>query len=188
MSYTEIYKFKKNGDAEMFAEVKNAFRGAMAIWITVEKRYLPKYIPVWVMGDTSKNYSRITDISGKALNDIWALFDSDKVTEMDKIVLGSSFDNVVVMKDDLPKLIEAFRGFEGDTNLKEQADLIENALKNDDDLIAIAWNQTSVNQSCWECSEYVEGELYGEMDIFPYNLNDHDKHWDLFVTLIEQKK
>jgi hypothetical protein len=179
MSYTEIYKFKKDGNAECFAEVKNAFRGAMAIWTNVEKRYLPKYIPTWAMGDTSKEYSRTSDFTGGGLKEVWALFDSDKISETDKIVLGSSFDNVVVMKEDLPKLIEAFRNFEGETSLKEQADLIENAFKNDDDLLAIAWNQTSVNGDAWESNETgLDGD--GDEIHLPYNLLKHDKHCNLF--------
>lgn len=183
MSYTEIYKFKKDGNAECFAEVKNAFRGAMAIWTNVEKRYLPKYIPTWAMGDTSKEYSRTSDFMGGGLKEVWALFDTDKISETDKIVLGSSFDNVVVMKDDLPKLIEAFRNFQGETSLKEQADLIENAFKNDDDLLAIAWNQTSVNGDAWQSDETGLDE-YGDEIYLTYNLLKHDKHWNLFEVKV----
>ena len=182
MSYTEIYKFKKGGDAEKFASVKNAFRGAMAIWVNIEKRYLPKHIPYWAINNTSKEYSRISDVSvPSAVEEIWNLFESKGVSEVDKIVLGSTFDNVVVMKEDLPKLIDAFRKFEGETSLKEQADLIENALNNDDDLIAIAWNQTSVNGQAWESDETsfdVDNEVY----YLPYNLLKHDKHWNLFYN------
>lgn len=177
MSYTEIYKFKKDGNAQVFAEVKNAFRGAMAVWQAVEKRYLPKYKPSWAFDD--KEYSRVSDIMGNGLKEVWALFDGDKLSETDKIVLGSTFDNVVVMKDDLPKLIEAFRKFEGETSLKEQADLIEAAYKDDDDFIGIAWNQTSVNSDAWESDEVATDED-GEEYYPPYNLFKQDKHWNLF--------
>ena len=179
MSYTEIYKFKKDGNAERFAEVKNAFRGAMAIWINVEKRYLPKYIPTWAMGDTSREYSRTSDIMGGGVKEIWALFYDDKISEIDKIVLGSSFDNVVVMKEDIPKLIESFRNFEGESSLKEQADLIEDAYNNDDDLLAIAWNQTSVNGDAWESDETGLDED-GYEYYLPYNLLKDERHWNLF--------
>lgn len=79
------------------------------------------------------------------------------------------------MKKDLPKLIDMFRKFEGETSLKEQADLIENAFKNDDDLIAVAWNQTSVNGDAWESEETDEDDNF-----LPYNLLKHNKHWNLF--------
>lgn len=177
MSYTEIYKFKKNGDAELFAEVKNAFRGAMAIWVNIEKRYLPKYVPEWAMGDTSQDYSRTSNIDD--IKEIWDLFSNDKISVTDKIVLGTTFDNVIVMKEDLPKIIESFRNFEGETSLKEQADLIETAYKNDDDLIAVAWNQTSVIGDAWETDEFGVDEN-GLQYYVPYNLFKHDKHWNLF--------
>jgi hypothetical protein len=37
MSYTEIYAFNKNAQAEFYGEVKNAHRGAMAIWSFFEQ-------------------------------------------------------------------------------------------------------------------------------------------------------
>lgn len=174
MSYTEIYKFKKDGDAECFAEMRNAFRGAMAVWETIEKRYLPKHKPSW--SPDNEDYSRVTDMRGNGLKEVWALFDGDKISETDKIVLGSTFDNVVVMKDHIPELIEAFRAFEGDTSLKEQADLIESAYQTDEDLIAIAWNQTSVNSDAWEADE-VKTDEDGEEYYPSYNLFRQDKHW-----------
>jgi hypothetical protein len=181
MSYTEIYKFKKDGDAQCFAEVKNSWRGAMAVWSHVEKRYLPKFIPSWAFGDYSREYSRTSDMMGGSIKEIWELASSDKVSEIDKIVLASTFDNVVVMKDDIPKLIEAFRTFEGETSLKEQADLIEDAYKNDDDLIAISWNQTSVNGDAWISDETAIDED-GDEIYLPYNLLNHKKHWNLFES------
>jgi hypothetical protein len=179
MSYTEIYKFKKDGNAECFAEIRNAYRGAMLVWRIIEKKYLPPYIPTWVMGDTSQEYSRASDFAGNGLKEVWGLFDAGKLSEVDKIALGSTFDNVVVMKQDLPKTIEAFRVFEGETSLKEQADAIEKELENDGDFIAIAWNQTSVNCDAWISDETGLDED-GEEIYLPYNLLKHDKHWNLF--------
>ncbi len=181
MSYTEIYKFKKDGHAEFLDEVKNAFRGAMAIWIIVEKRYLPKYTPDWasIFDDSTRDFSRTSDFRGDKIQEIWDLHTNSKVSEIDKIVLGSTFDNVVVMKKDIPRLIEAFRSFEGETSLKEQAVIIEDAFKNDKDLIAIAWNQTSVNGDAWESDDLgVDDE--GEEYYLPYSVLTGTKHWDLF--------
>ena len=180
MSYTEIYKFNKKGDAEFLDEVKNSFRGAMAIWIILEKKYLPKYVPTWAMGDTSKEYSRTSDFMGGGLKEIWGLFESDKVSEVDKLVLGTTFDKVIVKKEDLENVVKAFREFEGETSLKEQADIIEKALKEDEDLIAIAWNQTSVNSGVWESDSGEEDEDGNQL---PYNILNSDKHWDLFEDL-----
>lgn len=184
MSYTEIYKFKKDGDAELVAETKNAFRGAMAVWNILDEKYLPPFIPSWatLMNDPNKRYYRSADIFGNGIKEVWGLFDDEKVSNIDKVVLGSTFDNVIVMKDDLPKLIDCFRKFEGDTSLKEQADYIEECFKNDDDLIAIAWKQTSVNGDAWMSDELGEDEG-GEECYLPYNILKHDKHWGLFQDI-----
>lgn len=179
MSYTELYKFTNDGTAKCFAEVHNSFRSGMAIWQTIETRYLPKYIPSWANGDESREYFRSFVSSGDAVKEVWALFDGDKISKIDKIVLGTTFNNVIVMKLDIPRLIEAFRSFEGETSLKEQADLIEAAFKSDEDLIAIAWNQTSVTADAWKSTELREGEEY----YIPYNLLKHDKHWNLFEEI-----
>jgi hypothetical protein len=180
MSYTEIYKFKKNGEAQCLAEVKNAFRGAMSIWQILENKYLPKYKPSWSFGHS--DYSRITDFMGGGIKEIWSLFDGNKISYTDRLVLGTTFDNVVVMKEYIPEIIKSFREFEGGTSLKEQADLIEYAYKTDDDLIAIAWNQTSVNGDAWESDELSINED-GEEYYPPYNLLKQSDHWDLFEDL-----
>lgn len=182
MSYTEIYKFGKSGDVEMIDETKNAWRGAMAIWGIMESKYLPKYIPTWAMGDTSREYSRTSDFAGNGLKDVWALFNDEKVSLSDKIVLGSTFDKVIVMKEDIEKLVEAFRTFEGETSLNEQADIIEQAFKNDEDLVAICWNQTSVNGDAWS-SDRMSVDEEGYEEYLPYNLNVETEHWDLFKDL-----
>lgn len=167
MSYTEIYKFTKTGRIMKLGEVNNAWRGAMAIWNILDKKYLPPFIPEWAKRldkSLDAEYSRAADFSGQAIKEVWQLATNPKVSEVDKIVLKTTFDNVVVMKEDLPKIVRAFRRFEGNTSLKEQADIIEKAFQSDRHLMAIAWNQTSVNADTWS----------------KYNLLKGDKHWNLF--------
>lgn len=178
MSYTEIYKFKKDGNAECFSEIKNAWRGAMAVWNILDKKYLPKYVPDFakMLDETDKEYYRSSDFRGEALKEVWALSLKEGVSKIDKICLRSTFDNVLVLKENLPELLEAFRNFEGETSLSEQADAIENELKKDPELLAIAWNQTSVNGGAWESDELDEDENY-----LPYNILKSDKHWSMFT-------
>lgn len=173
MSYTEIYKFKKNGDAVSFAEIKNAFRGAMAVWDILDKKYLPPFKPSWAFS-TEQKYSRSIDREGA--KEIWALHESDKVSETDKIVLGSTFDKVVVLRENIPELIKAFREFEGETSLKEQADLIEMEFNKDKKMLGIAWNQTSVNGDNWENF----GGYNRNDNAIPYNILTMTDHWSLF--------
>lgn len=111
------------------------------------------------------------------MQEVWDLIKDDRITEYEKICMKSTFDNVLVKKENLPKLIEAFRNFEGQSSLPEQADLILEELKIDDTFLAIGWNQTSVNGDNWEnFGDYnEETELYE-----PYNINTMDRHWFLF--------
>ena len=50
MSVTEIYVFRKDGFARYYAGIRNAWRGAIAIWSFLEEKYLPPYIPDYVTG------------------------------------------------------------------------------------------------------------------------------------------
>lgn len=147
MSYTEIYKFDQDGNPVHIGETLNSHRGAAAIWRIMEDKYLPPHYFKNYRGEEEK-ISRISFSDG-TINEIWNLIHDDNVSDIDKIVLGSTFDNVVIMRKDIDKLLYAFLNFDGDTSLKEQAEIIKNEFENDPNLLAIAWNQTSINGDDW---------------------------------------
>lgn len=190
MSYTEIYGFHKNGDAYLYEEIKNAFRSGMAIWNFLEEKYLPPYLPEYAkkMGyKTAEEYNRaghkssrcISVFEPNAIQEIWDLADSDKVSETDKICLYTTFDKCLVKKDDIPLVVKAFREFDGETSLKEQADVFEEMYA-DDDCIAVGWNQTSVNCDTWSNAGGYDEETDKNK---PYNCLNGDKHFWLFDEL-----
>jgi hypothetical protein len=154
MSYTEIYRITKAGNTIMAGEIQNSWRGAMAVWNILEDRYLP---PKLVYG---MKISRMSSFSPADQQEVWDLVNDTRLTESEKIVLQSTFDNVLVLKDDIYKLTKAFREFNGNTSLPEQADLIEQ-IATHKNCWAICWNQTSVNA-----------------DIPPKNVKE--KYWNLF--------
>lgn len=181
MSSTEIFKITKHGDVVYHDETRNAWRGAMAIWGILEKRYLkPLPKPIWMSNEqyNDSGYTRSCIPSfGKErhpLQDVWDLVKNEEVSRVDKIVLSSTFDFIVIMKPHLHKIIEAFNSFDGETSLKEQAEILQNLLDSDDDFIGVAWNQTSVNGDMWS----VWNKEKEECD--PYDINTGEKHWDLF--------
>lgn len=142
MSCTEVVAFrKKDGKAEYFGDVGNAWRGGFRVWTIMNDKYL----------------------GGKAnvLFDprpIFALYKDAKIDRVDRIVLGATFDTVIVSKDTLEETIKAFREFasknEG-TSLDEQADMLKDILE-DEDYIAVAFNQTSVCENRWIKTSYDE--------------------------------
>lgn len=191
MSCTEIYTFDKEGYACWYGEVKNAWRGAMSIWGALEEKYLPPYIPKYVLrlGITTHEQAinelgykpmRVTSwMDESAMQEIWNLADSDKVSEVDKICLHTTFDKVLIRKEDIPKVVDAFKNFEAETSLKEQADILEEIYKSDD-YIAVGWCQTSANSKSW-------GDYHGYDDekdeSIPYNCLNEIEHYWLFDEL-----
>ena len=154
----------------------------MAVWRNLEKKYLtPLEKPIWMdQKDYDEHgYSRssVPPFGDKPnpLQEVWDLFRKDDVSRQDKIILGTTFDNVVVMKENLQDVIDAFENFEFDTSLKEQAKIFREALE-DDDLIGVAWNQTSVSADTWTNFNYDEEKE----ESIPYNLNEQKEHWSLF--------
>ncbi|WP_041272397.1 hypothetical protein [Desulfitobacterium hafniense] len=191
MSYTEIYGFSTSGDAYLYGEVKNAWRGGMAIWNILEERYLPQYrpsyVPNYIPDDRVEDYLHYKPsrcgacMDDGAMKEIWKLFDDERLKDCEKIALASTFDRVIVIKENLPKLVAAFREFDGQTSLKEQADIIEKMVE-DDDCIAIGFNQTSVNSDTWANFGGYDEETD---EYLPYNILDGDKHWELFSDFNE---
>jgi hypothetical protein len=186
MSYTEIYGFDKEGNAYMENEVKNAHRGAMAIWNILEERYLPAYRPSYVpsyIPDSKVEefcYCRPTRCSAMmdrdAMKEVWNLINDDRLKECEQIALASTLDYVIIKKENFPELIAAFRQFEGNTSLNEQADILEKML-NDENCIAVGFNQTSVNGDTWA---NFGGYDEKKEEYIPYNILTGNKHWELF--------
>lgn len=200
MSYTEIYAFDKEGNAFLADEVHNAWRGAMAIWDILENKYLPPYIPnyikscYWYRPNITKEElktflgyepKRTTPSFGSdnPTKEIWELADNPEIPINERIVLFTTFDNCLVKKENIGRVIKAFREFEGETSLKEQADILERLSKNEN-VIAVGWNQMSVCADTWSnCGGYDE-----EKDkCIPYNCLTGDKHYWLFDELEELK-
>ena len=159
MSYTEMFGFDKNGNAYPYAEIDNSWRSLIAVWEHLVKKYL-----------------NIDKFAYHSMKEIDELIEKNILSEVDKICLYTTFDNVLVKKEDMLRVIDAFRKFDSDrTSLKEQADILEEMLNNDD-CIAVGWNQTSVNDDIWYRYNYdEETESY-----VPYNCLTGNKHIWLF--------
>jgi len=203
MSYTEIYSFDMDGNAHFAAEVHNAWRGAMSVWNIMEERHLPPYIPEYVKlcnwyhpGMTAEEIEvkngfkprRTAPTLGKGdspAHEIWALADNQEIPLHERIVLFTTFDDCLVKKEDLHRVIEAFRAFEGEdhqgeTNLGEQADALEK-IAADPEIIAVGWNQTSVNTDTW-CNAGGYDDVKDEP--IPYNCLTGDMHYWLFDEIV----
>lgn len=198
MSCTEIYAFDLEGNARLYGEVRNSWRGSMAVWCILENRHLPPFVPWyvkfcnWYHPDMASEEverrigykpSRALCHGGKEepAREIWNLVDSPDIPEHEKIVLYTTFDHCLVRAENLPAVIAAFRQFDGDTSLKEQADILQKAA-DDPEVIAIGWNQTSVNADTWSS---IGGYDSVKDEPIPYNCLTGDAHYWLFDDLKE---
>lgn len=157
MSYTEMFGFDKNGNAYDLAEIENSWRGGVAVWDYLYQKYVGGKFSMF-------------DASGfKDLNSVF-----EKMQEHEQIVLLTTYDYALIRRENFQQVMDAFYRFGGVTSLYEQAEVIEEAL-NDENCIAIGWNQTSVNGDNWaNFGGYDEND-----EAIPYNLNTGDRHWYL---------
>lgn len=95
------------------------------------------------------------------MREIWNLVDDQDVPITERIVLFTTLDKCLVRRENLEKVINAFREFVGETSLSEQADILQELLS-DDDCIAVGWHQNSISCEQW----------------FDYNcLKDTEHYW-----------
>lgn len=162
MSYCELIALKKGG-IEGIKEYRNAHGWAAYIWTSLCDTYLPKAAH-WL-----SNTKRI-----------WDLFHDDRVSAVDKLVLGSTFDYVVVKFEDLNKLIDVYKKFlemhpipnDIICHLPEMIEDLKETSKRTDEVIGVCWYGMSVSQNLWVT--YTE-----DGDSVPYDIETGDKHWFL---------
>ena len=173
MSYTEMYKVDRDGNVHHAAEFHNSHRGAWLVWKQMCERYLHKDAVMLIM-----------EPGNGGMQEVWDLWKAPRVLRQHRIVMASTFDRVMVRRDNLLRLIEAIeeyaKDFDPGTLLAQARKLQE--LVQDDDVIAVCWNQTSVNCNPWWVydgdDELDEGRSY--------NVNADENHWFLFEGIDAQ--
>ncbi|MFY1069204.1 hypothetical protein [Enterococcus sp. AD013-P3] len=166
MSTTEIMMIKSNGDVVGYTDIQNAWRGGMHVWNSLQEKY--------------NIHDKLFGVNG--FKNTWAKFNKGFYQRHEDIVLGSTFDDVIVLKEDFGKLIHAFKMYgkeEPASSFSEQADII-NKMIADEECIGVAWNQTSVCDDAWDFGYDEEND-----ETIPYNIYKGSKHWNLFVELKE---
>ena len=88
-------------------------------------------------------------------------------------MLGSTFDHVIVLKENFDELIESFQKYFDaypTSNFDEQIEII-NSMAADENIIGVAWCQTSVVDDLWNYDYDEEKD-----EIIPYNIFKGDDH------------
>ena len=159
MSTTEIYGIKTNGDVVAYDSASNGFGGGMHVWNTLNEKY--------GFGDGMFTGFRKT----------WGNYNKSFYEKYEDVVLGSTFDKVIVLKDDIDKLIVSFSQYLDlypRCNFAEQIDIFETMMK-DDEVIGVAWCQTSVADDLWDFGYDEDTD-----ELIPYNIFKGEDHWNLF--------
>lgn len=197
MSYTEIYAVRKNGDVQLFEENQNAWRWSPQIWRELDKRYLPIFRPRYIPRDVPDSqieeylgYYPTRENEDSEIRKVWDLFADKRLSSQERWVLGTTFDHVIVLKEDFKEMIQAYREFfseENNSSLLELADIYEKMAKNDD-IVGIAWSISQI-QNPWLESYFEEDDEDEEDEIeIPYNIYTaiEPKHQILRKKNIEQ--
>lgn len=167
MSTTEIMIIKSNGDVVGYEDIQNSWRGAPYVWEQLSEKY--------------KLYEGMFTGYKKT----WGNFNEGVYLKHENIVLGSTFDGVIVSKDNFGKLIHAFKMYatqEPNSSFSDQVDII-NRMIADEECIGVAWNQTSICDDAWDYGWDEEAD-----EVIPYNIFKGDKHWELFNDGMEDQK
>lgn len=81
MSITEIYAIEKNGDVVPYGSAKNSWLGGMHVWKSLDEKY---------------------DLGGNMMfgfERVWKFFDKGIYEKYEDVLLGSTFDDVIVLKE-----------------------------------------------------------------------------------------
>jgi hypothetical protein len=174
MSCTTLYQINPDGDVVAAVDFPNAFRSAIAVWIDLAKRY--EVVPP---GPEGLGMLLLDD---KTIKRLWDLWKDPRLTEDERVVHLSTFDEALCRAEDFPKLIGAFRRYGAtlpNSSLAEQADAIE---KLPPDARGCGWRQTSVAAGNWTVHDDREEDDPGR----PYNIDRDDDHFWIFESLAEK--
>lgn len=128
MARTEIYTIsKKNKRIKFYKDVPRASLGAMTIWQTLEKEYLPT-LPIDLedlrMGITY--HSRFFEIfNPEATKPIWALQKDPRLTWNERVLLATTMDGAYIKREDLLEVAKAYGAlFKDNPNIQEQSKIL----------------------------------------------------------------
>lgn len=160
MSYTTLYLVPSVGEIKTFREFRNAFRGAWLVWTTMSEQYLGQDAIGYMLADN--------------MQPIWDLHANLKVPEAHRLVMMSTFDTVMVKRENLLRLAEAFdqyaKDFDDPGHIPDEANALRE-LAEHPDCVAVCWSSADV----W--SVKLED---GTDESRAYDVSLDNDHWFLF--------
>lgn len=142
MSEVRIFVVTQSGRVKPFSAVSNSYGFAFQIWDLISQRHMGERFS---SGDNRR---------------FWRLFGDHRssLSENERLVLGCTYDNVIVERETLPRLLVALDEFRKTYELvnRETFDGVVDALTRAAKrrgILGVCFNQTSVNCDVWRvCS------------------------------------
>lgn len=162
MSYTELYYITPTGRIRSAAEFGNSHRGAMMVWGNLWNTFCRDRIESYT---NTQKWTPSFPVNDNDYEAIWSLYKREDIPGYIRAVLGSTFDFVILDRDDAKRfyadVLEYASDFSAGTLIK-QAETIVKLSKNK--IIGFCWNQTSVSEGCW----------------YKGNIHKVDHYWHLY--------
>ncbi len=176
MSRTTMYGFTRDGERHEVAEFKNSFGSAAFIWDAMSKRYL------------KTSFGQL--MTKAELDKLWTLAYDMSISYCHRLVLGSTFDRMLVSYKNFDMLAGLYDSFTKqfpptDTEVCHlpaiAAKLRELAVEGK--YIAVGWQQTSVAEEMWWVDGPEDPETGDHPQARPYNLHKDHQHLWLSVNI-----
>jgi len=163
MSYTVLYGLDSKKELEELGEYTNSHLAAPTIWNVLARH----------IGRDRLSYG----MDESEMKAFWAVWKLPVVPVFEKIVMLSTYDNAYVSKENIPKLLDAYKEFiktfpDVNTHIPSYIADIEKA----DNLNGLCWWTSSIGEDPWF-------EWDDEDEEVQYDFNSGDKHWELFEYL-----
>lgn len=165
----------EKGPIEEGRDFRNAWLGAMAVWVAIGEKYLGgKY-----NCETGCGFNAMNESQMKAM---WAMFGRPEapLTWAERVALGTTFDRAMARWENLPLLAKAFRQVIQDapdlvgSHCAGWADYYDELLKGKP-YYAVCWYHTSCGEDLWYSDRADEDDEHER-----YDVARDSGHWYLF--------
>ncbi len=164
-----MYAFSEDGSLRRVIEVPGTPIGALTVWRTLEKKYLPTYRPDYIkekawykegMTDSElenaycsiangSELSRVNAMKPGSLQEIYDLAGDARLSLEERIVLSTTIPGRLLASDRFKVASEALRDFQGLTIFTPQADILDE-LASERSVAAVGWKQGAYLGIDWE--------------------------------------
>lgn len=178
MSRSELYLFRKDGEAFPQEEFRNGWGSAPRVWGALIHKHKFEMYP----GKTPKELEFVNAISNA--EDLWTLAEKKAftLTWWELNLLRWTYDNAVLRREDFPLMIASILEFEkaypaGDrvNHLPRIREVLE-AVAEDPEILGTGYYHTSIVDNPWTVYNSETDESR------PYNLNTDTKHHFIEMT------